>query len=210
MKSGSTITFSTSPTPSYDSVLALAPQVLGVHLVAYLAVTGLATAKAIPHDLGKYVVSWIDGSLFALGLGMSGMTSPAKVCLMPLHLQLKLSALEFLHACPNGARAFSQPLPPQPLVPATLQVAQFLDVSSGSWDPSLMFVMGGALALNLPFMSGLIMRGLIKKPMLAPKFSYPTAKQLDSRLLLGGVVFGAGWGLAGVLPAPPSPPLPHK
>lgn len=78
------------------------------------------------------------------------------------------------------------------------KVINFLDVF-GTWDPSLAFVMGGGLLVNAiatPF----IMRR--KTPILAEFFRTPTKHQVDTRLVLGGVIFGAGWGLAGYCPGP--------
>lgn len=97
----------------------------------------------------------VAGLLFALGLGLGGMTDPARV---------------------QG----------------------FLDFT-GAWDPTLAFVMGGALAVHAP-LSWLIRRR--KAPVLAPAFPSPPHTKLDGRLLTGAALFGVGWGLAGYCPGP--------
>jgi len=74
----------------------------------------------------------------------------------------------------------------------------FLDVF-GKWDPSLLFVMGGAILLHAPFVFWLRRRG---KPLLASKLSIPSESRVDARLVLGAVIFGVGWGLGGYCPGP--------
>lgn len=78
------------------------------------------------------------------------------------------------------------------------KVLGFLDLS-GKWDPSLGFVMGGALLVGLlafPF--------VLKRPksILGDAMRLPPTTGIDSRLVLGGLTFGAGWGLAGYCPGP--------
>jgi len=78
------------------------------------------------------------------------------------------------------------------------RVLGFLDVF-GNWDPSLAFVMLGAIAAHAPFIFGLRRRG---KPLLATQFSRPPRAPVDSRLVLGAALFGVGWGIAGYCPGP--------
>lgn len=97
----------------------------------------------------------LSGLLFALGLGVAGMTQPQKVI-------------------------------------------GFLDIA-GAWDPSLAFVMVGAIAvyaLGLPFVTR--RRG----PLFAAKFELPSRRDITPRLVVGAGLFGAGWGLAGYCPGP--------
>jgi len=70
----------------------------------------------------------------------------------------------------------------------------------GSWDPSLAFVMGGALLVYTP-----VYRWAIRtwqRPIWAPAFSLPTRKDIDGRLIAGSGIFGIGWGLGGYCPGP--------
>jgi uncharacterized membrane protein YedE/YeeE len=78
------------------------------------------------------------------------------------------------------------------------KVLNFLDVA-GSWDPSLAFVMGGALAVTMIGYRLVLAR---PKPIFAPDFQLPTRRKIDARLLLGAAIFGVGWGLAGFCPGP--------
>lgn len=79
-----------------------------------------------------------------------------------------------------------------------LKVLGFLDVF-GHWDPSLAFVMGGAIAVSLPGFALLRKRN---RPLLAPAFQWPQRTDIDRKLVLGAVIFGIGWGLAGYCPGP--------
>lgn len=99
--------------------------------------------------------SFAAGLLFAIGLGIGGMTQPARVI-------------------------------------------GFLDVA-GSWDPTLALVMAGALAVYAP-LHALIMRR--SAPLRAERFEVSRRRDIDAALLLGAVLFGAGWGLAGFCPGP--------
>ena len=101
------------------------------------------------------LAAFFSGLLFALGLGVAGMTQPQKII-------------------------------------------AFLDVT-GDWDPSLLLVMASATLVYF-----LCYRWIIKRraPLLAEKFSLPTAQHMDARLLTGSALFGIGWGLSGYCPGP--------
>ena len=69
----------------------------------------------------------------------------------------------------------------------------------GEWDPSLAFVMIGALIVSSPLFH------LFKnkeKPIFSTSFSISENKELDKRLIIGSILFGAGWGLVGLCPGP--------
>jgi hypothetical protein len=100
------------------------------------------------------LVSFVSGVVFALGLGISGMTRPAKVL-------------------------------------------GFLDLA-GPWDPSLAFVMGGAIAV-FSFAYWALAR---ETPLLAPRFAVVPRGEIDRRLVGGALLFGVGWGLGGLCPGP--------
>jgi uncharacterized membrane protein YedE/YeeE len=78
------------------------------------------------------------------------------------------------------------------------KVVGFLDLA-GRWDPSLAFVMGGAIAVGLVAFAFAAKRD---KSLLGDTMRLPTATRIDRRLVFGGLVFGAGWGLAGYCPGP--------
>lgn len=78
------------------------------------------------------------------------------------------------------------------------KVTGFLDLF-GSWDPSLIFVMFGAILVYSIGYRVVIRR---KIPLFADNFVIPTKKEIDWRLLLGSSLFGIGWGLAGYCPGP--------
>ena len=101
------------------------------------------------------LASLASGVLFAVGLGVSGMTRPSKV-------------------------------------------AGFLDLF-GAWDPSLAFVMVGAIAVYAVAFR-VITRS--KAPWFDGKFHIPRRADIDRPLLLGAAIFGVGWGLGGYCPGP--------
>jgi uncharacterized membrane protein YedE/YeeE len=102
-----------------------------------------------------FVYALFSGSLFGLGLVLSGMTSPARVL-------------------------------------------GFLDVA-GRWDPTLAFVMGGALAVYAP-LHQLISRR--ERALTGVSIERPTHNRVDARLVVGAAIFGVGWGLSGFCPGP--------
>lgn len=95
------------------------------------------------------------GLLFALGLGVAGMTRPDKV-------------------------------------------VNFLDVF-GAWDLSLAWVMAGAVGTYLPLYRWITRAS---RPKFAATFHLPQQRVIDARLIVGSMLFGAGWALSGYCPAP--------
>lgn len=78
------------------------------------------------------------------------------------------------------------------------KVIGFLDLA-GAWDPSLAFVMGGAILVGA---IAFRVAGRRETSLLGEAMRLPKASQIDRRLVLGGLAFGAGWGLAGYCPGP--------
>ncbi|WP_426173667.1 YeeE/YedE family protein [Massilia sp. TWR1-2-2] len=78
------------------------------------------------------------------------------------------------------------------------KVIGFLDLA-GRWDPSLGFVMGGAILVGLVAFRFAAGRD---KSLLGDVMRLPTATRIDRRLVLGSLAFGSGWGLAGYCPGP--------
>lgn len=102
-----------------------------------------------------FVFAVVTGALFALGLVISGMTTPARV-------------------------------------------TAFLDVG-GAWDPTLAFVMAGAILVHAPIVRLVRAR---QAPLFDHRFHWPTLGGIDVQLVLGAALFGVGWGMSGYCPGP--------
>ena len=105
--------------------------------------------------MSQVIAALASGVVFAIGLGLAGMTQPAKVF-------------------------------------------GFLNVF-GNWDPSLAFVMMGAIGVHAIAIRVAAAR---PAPILAERFSGPTRTRIDGKLVGGAALFGVGWGLAGYCPGP--------
>jgi hypothetical protein len=99
--------------------------------------------------------AWFGGLIFAIGLGLSGMTDANKV-------------IGFLNL-------------------------------AGDWDPSLAFVMIGAIGVHLGFYKWVLKR---ETPLFSAQFHIPTRQDVDPKLLGGAALFGVGWGMGGFCPGP--------
>tara|TARA_B100000700_G_scaffold200234_1_gene220209 strand:- start:22069 stop:22488 length:420 start_codon:yes stop_codon:yes gene_type:complete len=78
------------------------------------------------------------------------------------------------------------------------RVIGFLDLA-GDWDPTLMFVLGGAVVTTFIGYRWVLRR---RAPLFAGGFQLPTRRDLDAKLLGGAALFGIGWGLSGYCPGP--------
>lgn len=103
----------------------------------------------------KVLISLLSGFIFAIGLGLSGMTQPQKI-------------------------------------------VGFLDLF-GNWDPTLIFVMVGAIAVHS---ISYLTLSRSKKPIFALSYSIPKKNDLTKGLIIGSFLFGIGWGLSGFCPGP--------
>lgn len=101
------------------------------------------------------LASLVVGFIFAIGLGISGMTQPQKVI-------------------------------------------GFLDVF-GHWDPSLIFVMAGAILVHFVTYRWIRKR---ESPLLSTIWHVPTKREITPALVFGSLIFGMGWGLGGYCPGP--------
>ncbi len=120
-----------------------------------MSVESTTPGAAPAHGRRQVGVAFVAGLLFALGLGIAGMTDPNKVL-------------------------------------------DFLDVT-GAWNPSLGFVMGGAILVYMPVYRALKAKA---KPLIAAQFHWPSAIDIDARLVIGSSLFGLGWGAVGLCPGP--------
>ncbi len=82
------------------------------------------------------------------------------------------------------------------------KVLNFLDlggIGAGTWDPSLAFVMAGAVAVTFAGFNFVLKRS---QPLFSETFHLPTKSEIDRRIILGPAIFGVGWALAGFCPGP--------
>ncbi|MGJ3247184.1 MAG: DUF6691 family protein [Elainellaceae cyanobacterium] len=78
------------------------------------------------------------------------------------------------------------------------RVLGFLDIA-GMWDPTLLFVLGGAVAVTVSAFRWVLHQ---PHPLIAEKFHLPTRNDVDRSLVIGAAIFGIGWGIAGYCPGP--------
>lgn len=78
------------------------------------------------------------------------------------------------------------------------RVRGFLDIT-GEWDPSLAFVLGGAVSVSA---LGVLLSRKLPEPLLDDSYHLPGRGRIDRRLILGSAIFGIGWGMGGLCPGP--------
>jgi uncharacterized membrane protein YedE/YeeE len=79
------------------------------------------------------------------------------------------------------------------------KIVGFLDLFGG-WDPALLGVMGGAVAINAVLFP--LTTKKLRQPLFEPRFGIPTRRDIDLKLVLGAALFGVGWAMAGLCPGP--------
>lgn len=79
-----------------------------------------------------------------------------------------------------------------------VRVRGFLDIA-GDWDPSLMFVLGGAVAISA---AGFLISRRFRQPLFDIEYRLPQHAAIDGRLVAGAAIFGVGWGIGGLCPGP--------
>ena len=78
------------------------------------------------------------------------------------------------------------------------KIVNFLDIA-GTWDPSLIFVMGSGIPVAA---IGFLMLKRCKKPVVFDDIQVPTSGVIDKPLIIGSAIFGIGWGISGLCPGP--------
>jgi len=177
-------------------------------VTAYL--TGTTAAMGIPNVPAAYVP--ITPAELAAGLTALAITGSSLLAALLTVFVYKsvvgpdesMQSPQLLGAVSNAVEfvaggAFGMALMTSGMVRPT-KVAAFLNMVDASRNFSLIFVMGGALLVATPLVN-LILRKY-QKPSTSTCFQVPTNKVIDKELLVGGVLFGAGWGYAGACPGP--------
>ncbi|PRW44254.1 3-phosphoshikimate 1-carboxyvinyltransferase isoform A [Chlorella sorokiniana] len=163
-------------------------------LAGSLAATGVDPAATTPLALmttqqWQVAAPLLGGSLAAVAL-LRGAATHSAPSSKPLLGQAAEFASGAIFAAGLALSGMCQPS----------KVVGFLSPLVPAWDPSLMFVMGSALAITVPTFQYLKRRGT--GPLCSAAFALPTKSAIDKPLLVGSGLFGAGWAVAGVCPGP--------